>query len=95
MAQKAKRSISVLDRHASYEAKAHYYKRHSTQELLAAGRLEEVGVRQYPRKTETLSLRIEKRLLAQLRQVAKKKRLPLSTLIRMWLAKHSQEEQAA
>ena len=37
MAQKAKRSISALDPHASYEAKARYYECYSTQELLAAG----------------------------------------------------------
>jgi len=90
-----KRSIPALDRHASYEAKARYYERYSTQELLAAGHLEEVGVRQSSRKTETLSLRVDKTLLAQLKQVAKKKKLPLGTLIRMWLVKHTQEEQAA
>jgi hypothetical protein len=52
MKQKAKRPISVLDPHASYEAKACYYERYSTQELLAAGHLEEVKVRQYLRKTK-------------------------------------------
>jgi len=95
MAEKMKRSIPSLDPHASYVAKARYYERYSTQELLAAGHLQEVGVRQYPRKTETLSLRVDKRLLAQLKQVAKKKKLPLRTLIRMWLVEHAQEEQAA
>lgn len=95
MAQKAKRSIPALDPHASYEAKARYYERYSTQELLAAGHLEEVGARQYPRKTETLSLRVDKALLTQLKQVAKKKKLPLRTLIRTWLVKHAQEEKAA
>ncbi len=59
MAQKAKRSIPALDPPASYEAKARYYERYSTQELLAAGHLEEVGVRQYPYKTEMLSLRVD------------------------------------
>jgi len=95
MAQKVKRSVSTLDPHASYEAKARYYERYSTEELLAAGHLEEVGVHQYPRKTETLSLRVDKTLLTQLKQLAKKKKLPLRTLIRMWLVKHAQEERAA
>ena len=95
MPQKIKPSIPTLNPHASYEAKAHYYERHSTQELLAAGHLEEVGVRQYLHKTETLSLRVDKTLLAQLKQVARKKNLPLRTLIRMWLVKHAQENQAA
>ena len=95
MVQKAKRSIPALDPHASYKAKACCYERYSTQELLAAGHLEEVGVRQYPRQTETLSLRVNKALLAQLKQVARKKRLPLRTLARMRLAKHAREEKAA
>ncbi|MGH9428180.1 MAG: CopG family antitoxin [Terriglobia bacterium] len=95
MPQKAKAPLPALNPHASYEAKARYYERHSTQELLAAGHLEEIGVQQYPRKTETLSLRVDKMLLAQLKQVARKKRLPLRTLIRMWLVKHAQEDQAA
>lgn len=95
MAQKMKRSIPALDPHASYEAKARYYERYSTQELLATGHLEEVGVRQYPRKTETLSLRVDKTLLTQLKQIAKKKKLPLRTLIRMWLVKYTREERAA
>lgn len=92
---KTKRTIPLLDPHASYEVKARYYERYSTQALLAAGHLEEVGVRKYPRKTETLSLRIDKTLLTQLKRVAKKKKLPLRTLIRAWLMKHTQEEQAA
>ena len=95
MKRKAKRLIPSLDLHASYEAKARYYEHYSTQELLAAGHLEEVGVRQYPRKTEMLSLRVDKTLLAQLNQVAKKKKLPLRTLIRTWLVKHVREEKAA
>ena len=95
MAQKTNRPIPVLNLHASYQAKARYYERHSTEELLAAGHLEEVGVRQYPRQTETLSLRVDKTLLARLKQVAKKKKLPLSTLVRMWLVKHAQEDRAA
>ena len=95
MAQTAKRSIPTLDPHASYEAKSRYYERYSTQELLAAGYLKEVGVQQYPRKTATLSLQVDQTLLAQLKQVAKKKKLPLRTLIRMWLVKQAREEQAA
>jgi predicted DNA binding CopG/RHH family protein len=93
--QKAKHPIPALDPHASYAAKARYYERYSTQELLAAGHLEEVGVRQHPHKTETLSIRVDKTLLTQLKRVAKKKKLPLRTLVRMWLAKHAQEERAA
>jgi len=95
MPQKVKPSIPAPNPRASYEAKARYYERHSTQELLTAGHLEEVGMRQYPRRTETLSLRIDKALLAQLKQVAKKKKLPLRTLIRTWLVKHAREDQAA
>ena len=95
MAQKAKRSIPAPPQQASYEARARYYERYSTQDLLVAKHLEEVGVRQYARQTETLSVRVDKTLLAQLRQVAKKKKLPLRTLIRIWLVKHTQEEQAA
>ena len=67
--------------HASYQAKARYYERHSIEELLAAGHLEEVGVRQYPRQTETLSLRIDKTLLTRLKQVAKEKKLPLIPIL--------------
>ncbi|MGH7960620.1 MAG: CopG family antitoxin [Candidatus Binatia bacterium] len=95
MPQKAKLSLPATNPHASYEAKARYYERYSTQELLAAGHLEEVGIRQYPRKTETLSLRVDKTLLAQLKQLARKKKLPLGTLIRTWLVKHAQEDRAA
>lgn len=95
MAQKGKRSIPALDPHASYAAKARYYERYSTQDLLAVGHLEEVGARQYARKTEMLSLRVDKTLLTQLKQVARKKKLPLRTLIRTWLIKHTQEEKAA
>ena len=38
-AQKMKRSIPTLNSHAYYEAKARYYERYSTQELLDAGYL--------------------------------------------------------
>jgi predicted HicB family RNase H-like nuclease len=79
----------------TYGAKARYYEQYSTQELLAAGHLEEVGVKQYPRKTAKLSFRIEKALLTQLKQAAKQKRLSLSTLVRMWLIERVQENQAA
>ena len=79
----------------TYEAKARYYEQYSTQELLAAGHLEGVGVKQYPRKTAQLSFRVEKALLTQLKQVAKQNRLSLSTLVRMWLIERVQENQAA
>ena len=55
MVPKAKRHIPCLDPDASYEAKARYYERFSTKELVAVGHLEEVGVCQYSSK-ETLSL---------------------------------------
>jgi hypothetical protein len=42
MAQKVKHSIPTLDPHASYGAKARYYERYPTEELLATGHLEEV-----------------------------------------------------
>lgn len=89
MARKAKRTIPALDQEASYEAKAEYYKRYTSQDLLTAGHLEEVGIRQYAPKTETLSVRVDAALLAQLKQIAKKKQLPLRTLIRQWLVQHS------
>jgi predicted DNA binding CopG/RHH family protein len=87
--------VPILDPHASYQARARHYEHYSTQELLAADHLEEIGVRQHARKTETLSLRVDKSLLTQLKQVAKKKKLPLHTSVRMWLVKYAQEEQAA
>ena len=87
--------IPALNPQASYVAKARYYERYSTQELVAAGRLVEVGVREYPKQTETLSVRVDKILLAQLKRVARKKKLPLRTLIRLWLVKHAQDEMAA
>jgi hypothetical protein len=95
MARKAKHSIPVLGPSASYETRARYYEHYSTLELLAAGHLEEVGVRQYSRKTETLSIRVDKTLLTQLKQVAKRKKLPLRTLVRLWLTQHALEEKAA
>jgi hypothetical protein len=95
MPRKEKRSIPALNPRASYETKARYYERYSTQELVAAGHLEEVGTRRYTRQTETLSLRVDKALLTQLKRAAKKKKLPLRTLIRMWLIQHAQEEKAA
>ncbi len=95
MTRKDKHSIPPMPSRATYEAKARYYEQYSTQELLAAGRLEEVGVKQYPRKTATLSFRVEKTLLTQLKHAAKQKRLPLSTLVRMWLIERVQENQAA
>lgn len=95
MTKKTRHPIPALSPHASYEAKARYYEHYSTEDLLAAGRLEEMGVHQYPRQTETLSLRVDKLLLGQLKQVAKKKKLPLRTLVRMWLVKRVQEERAA
>ena len=72
MAQKTKRNIPPLDPHASYEAKAQYYERYSTAELVKHGHLEEVGVFQHAPKTEMLSLRVDKTLLAQIKEVAKK-----------------------
>jgi predicted DNA binding CopG/RHH family protein len=95
MSRKEKCSIPTLDPRASYEAKAHYYERYSTQELVEAGHLEEVGIRKYARQTEILSLRVDKALLTQLKRAAKKKKLPLRTLIRTWLIQHAQEEKAA
>jgi hypothetical protein len=95
MPRKEKRPIPPLPPRAAYEAKARYYERYSTQELLDAGHLEEVGVKQYPRKTATLSFRIDKTLLTQLKQVAQQKRVPLSTLVRTWLIERVQENQAA
>ena len=95
MARKAKMTIPSLDPKASAEAKARYYERYTTQELIAAGQLEEVGIRKYPRKTETLSLRLDTNLLMQLKRVAKKKKLPLRTLIRTWLIQHTEQEKAA
>lgn len=85
MPRKEKHSIPSLPSRTTYEAKARYYEQYSTQELLATGHLEEVGVKQYPRKTATVSFRVEKALLTQLKQAAKQKRLPLSTLVRMWV----------
>ena len=73
MAQKAKRHIPPLEPDASYETKARYYERFSTNELMAAGHLEEVGVCQHAPKTETSSFRVGKTLLAKLKQVAQKK----------------------
>ena len=95
MQRKARTTIPPLSPGASAEAKARYYERYSTQELMAAGQLEEVGVRKYPRKTETLSLRVDTDLLFQLKRLAKKKNLPLRTLIRTWLVQHTQQEKAA
>ena len=95
MPRKEKSPIPVLNSRASYKAKARYYEQHSTQELLTAGRLEEVGIRQYSRQTETLSLRVDKELLTQLKRAAKKKNLPLRTMIRTWLIQHVREEKAA
>jgi hypothetical protein len=95
MTRKEKPSIPPLPPRAPYEARARYYEQYSTQELLAAGHLEEVGVKKYPRKTATLSFRVEKTLLTQLKQAAKRKRLPLSTLVRMWLIERVQENQVA
>lgn len=95
MRTKEKTPIPALDPRLSYQAKASYYERYSTQELLAAGHLEEVGVRGFRAKTETLSVRVDKALLSCLQQMAKKKQLPLRTLIRMWLIAHVQEEKAA
>lgn len=95
MKRREKTPIPALDPRLSYQAKASYYERYSTQELLAAGHLEEVGVRGFPAKTETLSVRVDKALLFRLKQTAKKKQLPLRTLIRMWLIAHTQEEKAA
>ena len=95
MARKEKHSIPPLPSRTTYEAKARYYEQYSTQELLAAGHLEESGVKQYPRKTATLSFRVEQTLLTQLKQAAKRKRLPLSTLVRMWLTERVQDNQAA
>lgn len=95
MTRKEKRPIPPIPTHATYETKARYYERYSTQDLLDAGHLEEVGVKQYPRKTATLSFRIEKTLLTQLKQVAKRKRVPLSILVRTWLIECVQEDQAA
>ncbi len=92
---KKKPAIPALTPRSSYEAKARYYERYSTQELMAAGHLEEIGTRKYTRQTETLSLRVDKALLTQLKRAAKKKKLPLRTLIRMWLIQHAQEEKAA
>ena len=95
MQRKRKQESATLNRETSYLAKARYYERYSTQELLDTGRLVEIGVRAYPRQTEMLSVRVDKTLLAQLQRVARKKKIPLRTLIRQWLVKHSQEEVAA
>lgn len=95
MIQKTKRDIPPLDPQASYEAQAQYYERHSTNELMKHGHLEEVGVFQQAPKTEMLSLRVDKTLLAQLKKVAAKKQMPLRTLIRTWLVEHAREEKAA
>jgi predicted DNA binding CopG/RHH family protein len=95
MPQKEKRPIPPLNPRASYKAKAEYYERHSTQELLSAGYLEEVGIRRAAVQTETLSVRVDKMLLSQLKQTAKKRHLPLGALIRMWLVQHVQDEKAA
>jgi hypothetical protein len=95
MTRKDKHPIPPIPSRAPYEARGRYYEQYSTQELLAAGHLEEVGVKQYPRKTATLSFRVEKTLLTQLKHAAKQKRLPLSTLVRMWLIERVQENQAA
>jgi predicted DNA binding CopG/RHH family protein len=95
VARKIKRNIPPLDPHASYEAKAQYYERYSTTELMENGHLEEVGVFQHAPKIEMLSLRVDNTLLAQLKKVAKKKQIPLRTLIRTWLVEHAQEEKTA
>lgn len=94
MARKARIAIPPLDPGASAETKTRYYERYSTQQLITAGQLEEVGIRKYPRKTETLSLRVDTNLLMQLKRVAKKKKLPLRTLIRTWLVQHTQRGEA-
>ena len=65
MAQKAKRHILPLEPDASYETKARYYERFSTDELVTAGRLDEIGVCQHVPKTERLSLRVDKTFLAE------------------------------
>ena len=95
MTRKEKHSIPPIPSRAPYEAKARYYEQHSTQELLDAGHLEEIGVKQYPRKTATLSFRVEKALLTRLKQAAQRKRLPLSTLVRTWLIERVQDNRAA
>lgn len=95
MTRKGKLAIPPSPPNSTYAAKAHYYEQHSTQELLAAGQLREVGVRQYPRKTATLSCRVEKTLLTQLKQAAKRQHLPVSTLVRMWLTERVQDNKAA
>ncbi|MBM4257062.1 MAG: hypothetical protein FJ147_14335 [Deltaproteobacteria bacterium] len=95
MTRKAKVTVPPLDPKASAEVKARYYERYTTQELIAAGHLEEVGLRKYPRKTEILSLRLDTNLLMQLKRVAKKKKLPLRALIRTWLVQHTEQEKAA
>ncbi len=95
MKRKEKFPIPEMNPNLPYKAKASYYERYSTEELLAAGHLEEVGVRGFPAKTETLSVRVDKALLLRLKRTAQKKQLPLRTLIRMWLIAHVQEEKAA
>jgi len=76
MPQKEKRSIPPLNPHVSYKAKADYYERYSTQELLSSGHLEEVGIRRAAVQTETLSVRVDKALLSRLKQTAKKSTFP-------------------
>jgi predicted DNA binding CopG/RHH family protein len=95
MQDKRTQRIPAVNPRASYVARARYYERHSTQELVDAGQLIEVGIRAYPQQTETLSVRVDKMLLAQLKRMARKKKLPLRTLIRRWLVQHAQEEIAA
>ncbi len=85
MNKKVNRKVSKIPTFTSNEEEARFWDTHSVTDFEGETEVVDIVVELAKPRDETLVLRVQKGIKKQLEQVARKRRITISTLTRIWL----------